>query len=168
MATLQIHVVPDPVLRQKAKRIRYIDRSVHHLIGNMMDTMYGASGVGLAAPQVGVLWRLIVIDTREEEAIILINPGIVKRLGSRMVNEGCLSIPGYEGEVTRAVSVTVKGWNPQGKEVRIKASNLLAQALEHEIDHLSGVLYTDHLISPDRLYRLSPQPAAFKQSLASL
>ena len=153
---MQIHVVPDPVLRQKAKRIRYIDKSIHRLIGGMREMMYDASGVGLAAPQVGILLRVIVIDTREEEAITLINPEIVRRSGSRTVKEGCLSIPGYEGEVTRAVSVTVKGWNPQGKGVRIKATDLLAQALEHEIDHLSGILYIDHLVSPDSLYRLEP------------
>jgi len=88
----------------------------------------------------------------EEEAIALINPQIARRKGERMVLEGCLSIPGYRGEIKRSVSVTVKGINPQGEALRLKAEGLLSQALEHEIDHLNGILYTDHLESSDKLY----------------
>ncbi len=159
MAILPIRVVPDPMLRQKSKRVRFIDGSVRKLIGNMLETMHAAPGVGLAAPQVGVLLRVIVIGIPEQEDIVLINPAIVRRGGERLVNEGCLSVPGYIGEIKRAVSVTVKGRDQNGKEIRIKAHELLAQALEHEIDHLNGVLYLEHLESMDKLRKIEPATA---------
>ncbi len=159
MAILPIRVVPDPVLRQKSKRVRYIDGSVRKLIGNMLETMHAAPGVGLAAPQVGIPLRVIVIGIPEQEDIALINPAIVRRSGERLVNEGCLSLPGYVGEIKRAVSVTVKGRDQNGKEIRIKAHELLAQALEHEIDHLNGVLYLEHLESMDKLRKIEPLEA---------
>jgi peptide deformylase len=159
MAILTIRAVPDPILRQKSKRVRTIDSSVKKLIGDMIETMHAASGVGLAAPQVGVPLRVIVIGIPEGENITLINPEIVRRTGERLVTEGCLSIPGYFGEVKRAQSVRVKGRNLSGKEIRIKAGELLAQALEHEIDHLNGVLYIDHLKSTDKLYKIEPEVA---------
>jgi len=121
--------------------------------------MHAASGVGLAAPQVGVPLRVIVIGIPEGEGITLINPEIVRRAGERLVTEGCLSIPGYFGEVKRAQSVRVKGHNLSGKEIRIKAEELLAQALEHEIDHINGVLYIDHLESTDKLHKIEPEVA---------
>jgi peptide deformylase len=157
MAIIPIRVVPDLVLRQKSKRVRTIDSSVQRLIGNMIETMHSASGVGLAAPQVGVPLRVIVIGLPEEENIALINPEIVRRSGERLVTEGCLSVPGYFGEIKRAQSVRVKGRDPSGKEIRIKAEELLAQALEHEIDHLNGVLYIDHLESTDKLHKIEPE-----------
>ena len=157
MPVLSIRLVPDPLLRQKAKRVRNIDGSIERLIDDMLETMRAASGAGLAAPQVGVLLRVIVIEPPEEETIVLINPEIVKKAGERLVVEGCLSIPGYRGEVKRSASVMVKGRNREWKEIRLKATELLAQALEHEIDHLNGVLYIDHLESPDRLYQLEPE-----------
>jgi peptide deformylase len=157
MAVLPIRVVPDPVLRQKSKRVRTIDGSIHKLIENMRETMHAAPGVGLAAPQVGVPLRVIVIGLPEEEDFALINPQIVKKNGERVVNEGCLSVPGYVGEIKRAVTVTVKGRNPTGKEVRIKADELLAQVLEHEIGHLDGILYTDQLESPEKLRKIEPE-----------
>ena len=157
MAVLTLRFAPDPVLRQKAKRVRNIDASIERLIDNMLETMPVVSGMGLAAPQVGVSLRVAVIGIPEEETIVLINPQIVKRSGEHLVEEGCLSIPGYRGEIKRSVSVTVKWRNRQGKEVRLKATELLAQALEHEIDHLNGVLYIDHLESPDKLHRLEPE-----------
>ena len=156
MAILPIHVVPDPILRQKSKRVRFIDSSIQKLIANMLETMYAAPGVGLAAPQVGVLLRVIVIGIPEQEDIILINPVIVRRKGERVVNEGCLSVPGYIGEIKRAVTVTAKGLDQTGKEIRIKAEGLLAQAMEHEIDHLNGVLYLEHLESMDKLRKIEP------------
>jgi len=159
MAILLIRAVPDPILRQKSKRIRAIDGSIQRLIGNMIETMHSSNGVGLAAPQVGVPLRVIVIGIPEGEDITLINPEIVRRTGERLVTEGCLSIPGYFGEVKRAQSVRVKGRDLSGKEIRIKAEELLAQALEHEIDHLNGVLYIDHLESPDKLYKIEPEVA---------
>ena len=156
MAIIPIHVVPDPVLRQKSKRVRSIDESIHRLIDDMLETMHSADGVGLAAPQLGTLLRVIVIGIPGEEDIALINPEVVRRTGERVVNEGCLSIPGYIGQIKRAESVRVKGRDRNGKEIRIKASELLAQALEHEIDHLNGVLYIDYLESRDKLRKLEP------------
>jgi peptide deformylase len=156
MAVLPIRVLPDPVLRQKSKRIRYIDGSLHQLIGNMLETMHAAPGVGLAAPQVGILLRVIVIGIPGEEDRVLINPEIVRRTGERLVDEGCLSIPGYIGQIKRAEVVTVKGLDQNGKKIRIKAEELLAQALEHEIDHLNGVLYIDQLDSMDNLRKIEP------------
>ena len=157
MAVLPIRIAPDLVLRQKAKRVRNIDASVHKLIKDMLETMHDAPGVGLAAPQVGVPLRVIVIGIPEQEDFALINPEVVKTKGERVVSEGCLSIPGYVGQLKRAESVTVKGRDPSGKEIRIKADELLAQALEHEIDHVNGILYTDRLESEDDLKKIEPQ-----------
>lgn len=155
MAVLPIRVLPDPILKQKAKRVRVIDGSIQKLISDMFETMHAVPGrVGLAAPQVGISLRVIVIGMPEEGDIVLINPEVVRRKGERLVNEGCLSVPGYIGEIKRAESITVKGLDQNGKKIRIKADELLAQALEHEIDHLNGVLYIDHLESIDKLRRI--------------
>jgi len=154
MAVLQIHTLPDPVLRQKAKRVTKIDGSIRKLIDNMIDTMRAASGAGLAAPQIGVSLRIAVIELPEEEVITLINPQVIKRTGERILEEGCLSVPGYRGEIKRSVTVKVKAQDRQGKEFRLKGEELLAQALEHEIDHLNGVLYIDHLESPEKLFKI--------------
>jgi peptide deformylase len=160
MAVLPIRVVPDPVLRQKSKRVKTIDDSIKKLIADMIETLHAVPGrAGLAAPQVGIPLRVIVIGLPEEEDIALVNPEIVRRTGERLVTEGCLSIPGYFGEVKRAQSVRVKGRDRNGKEIRIKAEELLAQALEHEIDHLNGVLYIDYLESPEKLYKIEPGTA---------
>ena len=159
MAVIPIRVVPDPILRQKSKRVRTIDSSIRNLINDMLETMRSASGAGLAAPQVGVPLRIIVIGIPGEEDIVLINPEIVKKKGERLIKEGCLSVPGYVGEVQRAVSVTAKGRDREGKDVRIKAEDLLAQALEHEIDHLNGVLYIDYLENTDKLRKIEPDEA---------
>jgi len=157
MAILKVLAVPEPILRQKSKRVKNIDGSVRKLAADMIETMHAVSGVGLAAPQVGVPLRVIVIGMPEEEDIVLINPEIVRRAGERWVTEGCLSVPGYFGEIQRAQRVTAKGKDLSGKEIRVKAEELLAQALEHEIDHLNGVLYIDHLESKDRLYKVEPE-----------
>jgi len=125
----------------------------------MLETMHDAPGVGLAAPQVGIPLRVIVIGIPEEEDIALINPQIVRRTGERLVTEGCLSIPGYIGEIKRAESVTARGRDRNGKDLRIKTGGLLAQALEHEIDHLNGVLYIDHLESLDSLQKIELEEA---------
>jgi peptide deformylase len=156
MAILNIRTLPEPVLRQKSRRITGMDRSIQRLIDDMTETMHAANGVGLAAPQIGTPLRLIVIGIPDEEDIVLINPQIVRRSGERLVDEGCLSVPGYIGQIKRAESVIAKGRDQNGKEQRIKADNLLAQALEHEIDHLNGVLYIDHLESMDNLRRIAP------------
>jgi peptide deformylase len=157
MAILSIRTVPDPILRQKSKRVSTIDGSTHKLIANMIETMHAAPGVGLAAPQVGIPLRVIVIGLPEQEEIVLINPQIVRKSGERVLSEGCLSLPGYVGEIIRAVSVTAKGLDRNGKEVRIRGEELLAEVLEHEIDHLNGVLYIDHLESPDKLRKVAPE-----------
>lgn len=168
MAVLPIRVAGDPVLRQKAKKVRKIDASIQKLIDDMIETMRAAPGVGLAASQVGVPLRVIVMeipefDDREQpkrDLYVLINPQIVKRSGERRLDEGCLSIPGYKAEVTRSVSVTVKGLDRDGKEIRIKAEdNLLAEAIEHEVDHTNGTLYIDHLDSMDDLVDLADEEA---------
>jgi peptide deformylase len=158
MAVIPIRTLPDPILRQKARRVKSIDKSIEKLIDNMMETMHSASGVGLAAPQVGVPIRVIVIGIPEEEELVLINPQIMRRTGERLVNEGCLSIPGYVAQVQRAEVVRIKGLDRTGKEIRLRANDLLAQALEHEIDHINGVLYVDHLESMDELQPTEPAP----------
>ena len=158
MTLLQIRSVPDSVLKQKAKKVHTIDRSTRKLIRDMLETMHAEPGrVGLAAPQVGVPLRVIVIGMPEEEDVILINPKIVRRRGERVIDEGCLSVPGYFGQITRAESVTVKGRDQNGKEVRIKAEDLLAQVLEHEIDHLNGTLYIDHPEVRETLRKIEPE-----------
>ena len=157
MAILTVRTVPEPVLKQKSKRVKSIDGSIRKLAADMIETMHATSGVGLAAPQVGVPLRVIVIGMPDEEDFVLINPQIVRRSGERLVTEGCLSVPGYYGEIQRALRVTVKGRDLSGKEIRIKAEELLAQALEHEIDHLNGVLYIDHLESQDKLHKVEPE-----------
>jgi peptide deformylase len=148
------------VLRRKAKRVSTIDKSVKKLIANMRETLHAEPGrVGLAAPQVGVSLRVTVIclPGEEEKDLILVNPEIVRRKGQRLVSEGCLSIPGYVGDVLRAESVTVKGLDSAGKPVRIKAEGLLSQALEHETDHLNGVLYIDRMENMDTLRKIEPE-----------
>jgi peptide deformylase len=150
----------DLVLRQKARRVTATDSSIQRLIDDMIETMQQASGVGLAAPQIGVPLRVVVIQLPDEEPVALINPEMVKRSGEREVVEGCLSVPGYAGDIKRSVSVTVKARDRQGKSVRIKASGLMAQALEHELDHLNGVLFVDHVESPEKLRRVETETQA--------
>ena len=157
MAIRTIHHLPDPVLRQKAKRISAIDSSIQRLIDDMVETMQQANGVGLAAPQIGISLRVAVIQIPGEESIVIINPKMVKRAGEREVTEGCLSIPGYAGEIKRSISVTVKGQNRQGKAIRLKATDLMAQVLEHELEHLNGILYIDHLEGQDKLQKIDPE-----------
>jgi len=155
MAVLEIRTLPDPVLRQKAKRVTKIDDSIQKLIDDMIDTLRAdPNRAGLAATQVGVLLRVAVIEVPEQELITLINPAIVKKEGERIVQEGCLSIPGYLGEIKRAVTVKVKAKDRYGKEFRLKAQGLLAQALEQEIEHLDGILYIDHLESSEKLFEI--------------
>ncbi|MFC1912593.1 peptide deformylase [Chloroflexota bacterium] len=157
MAIREICHLPNPVLRQKSKTVSTIDKSVQRLIDDMMETMQQAHGVGLAAPQVGVSLRVIVLQMPEEEPQAVVNPKIVKRSGVQEVLEGCLSFPGYHGEIKRSESVTIKGLDRQGKAIRIKGSGLRAQALEHELDHLNGMIYIDHLESENKLYKIEPQ-----------
>ncbi len=159
MAVRPISVIPHDaaVLRAQAKRIRHVDRSIHRLVEDMIDSMHAASGVGLAAPQIGVSLRLIVIGLPDERPFALLNPEVVKRSGERQLLEGCLSVPGYRGRVARSSRVVVKATDLQGRDVRIRAQDdLLAQALEHEINHINGILYIDQVRDPEDLSRLKP------------
>jgi peptide deformylase len=147
-------------LREKARRVRAADSSIHKLIEDMWETMYDAPGVGLAAPQIGIPLRVVVIHVPDWEPVALLNPEIVKRSGERVLDEGCLSVPGFRGEIKRSRKVLAKGIDPiTGKEIRIKAQDdIMAQALEHEIDHINGILYIDYLASPDDLIPMHDAP----------
>ena len=158
MAVLKIRKNPDPILRKKAKKVTNIDVSVQRIIDNMIETLDKASGVGLAANQVGVPLRIVIIHIPDKDVIVLINPEIIEKTGERLVVEGCLSIPGYQAEVKRSESVRVKARDRQGKLFRKKATDLLAQAFEHEIDHLNGILYIDYLQDMDKLEKTDYAP----------
>jgi len=149
--TLSDPALPDPILRQKTKRVGAVDSAIQKLVDDMIDTMRTASGVGLAAPQIGLSLRIAVIEIPETEVITLINPKIVKRQGSRLIEEACLSLPGYSGQVIRSLMVKVNALDRQGRKIIIIGEDLLAQALEHEIDHLEGILYTDHTIDVQKV-----------------
>ena len=155
MSVLRIRTNPDPVLRRKAKKIAVIDGSIRKLIDDMIETMQEACGVGLAANQVGVPLRIVIIQVPEQEVLVLVNPVVVETKGERVVIEGCLSVPGYQAEVTRAESVRVQARDRNGKLFRKRGTDLLAQALQHEIDHLNGVLYIDYLTDKNQLLKTS-------------
>ncbi|MBS4032150.1 MAG: peptide deformylase [Clostridiales bacterium] len=147
MAIRLIRKTKDPVLRQVSREVKEISPPLIALMEDMVETMYAAEGVGLAAPQVGINKRIIVIDVQDENGLLkLINPEIVSGEGKECSVEGCLSFPGIAGEVERDESVTVRALTPEGKTVEICASGLLARALQHEIDHLDGILFVDRVI----------------------
>jgi peptide deformylase len=154
MAVRPICTNPNSVLKKKARRVTSIDKSIQRLIDDMIDTMRANSGVGLAAPQIGISLRVAVIEIPGEEVITLINPEIIKRDGERSIVEGCLSVPGYCGEMKRSEWVKVKAQDRDGKHFRLKGEDLLAQALEHEIDHLDGVLYINR--NPENFQKVEP------------
>ena len=157
MAIREILQLPHPLLRQRARKVRAIDDNVLRLAYDMVDTMREANGVGLAANQVGELRRVIVIQLAdEEEARIYINPEITLREGERRVEEGCLSIAGYKGMVTRSVWVRFRALDHTSKLVKLKAEDMLSQALEHEVDHLNGILYIDHMEAHEKLVKVEP------------
>ncbi len=142
MSVLDIRRAGDPVLKEKAKPVAKITKTVRSLLDNMVQTMQEADGVGLAAPQVGVLLRVVVIDVGEG-LIELINPEIVASEGCETGTEGCLSIPGMYGDVERFTAVTVQGIDRHGAPITVQGSGLLARALQHEIDHLEGILFIE-------------------------
>lgn len=142
MAVLEIKKAGDAVLKEICKPIEKIDKRLKKMLDDMADTMYEADGVGLAAPQVGLPLRMAVIDVGEG-LLEMINPVIVERTGSEKDTEGCLSVPDIYGEVERSASVTVEFLNRRNKTQRLKADKLLARAIQHELDHLDGVLFID-------------------------
>ena len=141
-------------MREKAKKVARVDASVQRLIDDLTETMLDAPGAGLAANQIGVPLRVCVVKGDDNQIWGLVNPEIVKSEGSQVGYEGCLSYPGWVGEVARAETVVVKGRNRRGKEVRIKSDGFTARAFQHELDHLDGVLFTDKLTSIDTLRRV--------------
>jgi peptide deformylase len=154
-----MRLVPDGVLREKAKKIGKIPPTMKKYTDDMVETMHAEEGVGLAANQVGSLQKVAVIQLPDwEEPLILINPEIVRREGEREVEEGCLSIPGYRGTVKRSEKVRARALDLSGRVIRIKAEGLLAQALEHETDHLNGILYIDRLVSREQLWKITYDP----------
>ena len=156
MAILPILELPDPVLRQRAKKVRKIDTSVLKLADDMVQTMRDANGIGLAANQVGVLKRVIVIQLpEEEEARIYINPEIIYLEGEQDWYDGCLSIPGFRGLITRSVWIKFQALTEDSTIVKLRADDLLSLAIEHEVDHLNGVLYIDHLKEHEKLITVS-------------
>ena len=164
MTVRPIVLANDPILRQKSKKVKDFGEALQVLIDDMVETMQSANGAGLAAPQVGVLERVIVIQLPEDEEnpqsgklFALCNPQIVRADGEEEGDEGCLCLPGYVGGVKRATSVTVKAQDRRGRKVRIKAEGFLARVFQHEVDHLDGILYIDRVESPDKIRRIVPQ-----------
>ncbi len=149
MAVLEIKKYPEKILKEKASPIRNIDGALQRIVDDMIETMYAAHGVGLAANQVGILQRLCVIDLRSKEnkipLIVLINPVIAEKEGAVDAEEACLSLPGYMTSIRRAERVLVRGVDREGKELEIEGEGLLARAFQHEIDHLEGLLFIDRM-----------------------
>ncbi len=168
MTERRIIVAGEPILRSKAKRVTSFGSSLEALVEDMLDSMHAVNGLGLAAPQIGVPLRVIVIEVPEEvddegrlitpsELYVYCNPELVKASGQEEDEEGCLSVPGRVGSVKRATYVTVKGQDIKGHRIRTKADGLLARAFQHEIDHLNGLLYVDRVEGPDNLRSVEPR-----------
>ena len=157
MAIRKIITSENTILRQKAKKVRSFDASMQKLVDDMFETMHAAHGAGLAAPQIALPIRLFVAEY-EENKIALFNPEIIKAEGEELGTEGCLSIPGYAGDnIRRAAVVIVKGQDVRGKPVRIRAEGWYARILQHEIDHLDGILFLDRLDRPEDLREVSEE-----------
>ena len=154
MAVRPILNFDQPVLRERAKKVARVDTSIQKLLDDLAETMLDAPGAGLAANQIGVPLRVCVVKGDENQIWGLVNPVIVRSAGSQVGYEGCLSKPGWVGEVERYEAVVVKGLNRHGKQVRIKSTGFTARAFQHELDHLDGVLFTDRLTSLDTLRRV--------------
>lgn len=145
MSLLPIHLLGSPVLRQRAAEVEDVDDEVRDLVRDLFDTMHADSGIGLAANQVGVARRVAVVQTEEDDPVILIDPVILERAGKVRGEEGCLSIPDIFADVDRAQRVVVETTTLDGERTRVEANDLLARVIQHEIDHLDGVLFVDHL-----------------------
>lgn len=147
MAIREIRNEQDEILRKKSREVEVVDDKIRELLDDMVDTMHKYNGVGLAAVQVGVLKRVIVIDLYDEKGIYkLVNPVIVKEKGEQECEEGCLSFPNKYAQVVRPMEVIVEALDENGKKIKVKGKGLLAQALSHEIDHLNGVLFVDKML----------------------
>jgi peptide deformylase len=164
MAKLDIVLEGDPRLRQKATRIKHVDESLRKIAGDMHETMDAAPGVGLAGPQIGLMRRIIVVhvakdeeEDQEEVRLTLINPEIVKSHGKVYGQEGCLSIPLWVGEVPRAETITVKAVDLDNKHVRLKAHGYLARVIQHEVDHLDGILFVDRVEDRSTLFQVTEE-----------
>ena len=159
MAILPVRVLPDPILRKEARPVDVIGDAIRKLAADMIESMQAGHGIGLAAPQVGILRRVVTLAMPGEEPFALINPVILDREGERRIPEGCLSLPGWTGIVTRAVSVTADYLDLEGVEQTIPgATDLLAQAIEHEVDHLNGIVFIDHLQAHIDLWKADEEP----------
>ena len=167
MVIHRILTVEEPILRQRARKVTQFDSSLHRLLDDMLETMRDAPGVGLAANQIGVPLQVAVIEL-EDRITELVNPEIVKASGEIVDWEGCLSLPGFVAEVKRYGKVTVKARDRHGKEFRVKGEELFARALQHEIDHLNGILYIDYLDSLEELVRLSQHSEVEEDTTAGI
>ena len=166
MSLKDILIYPEKKLRKKSRHVEKIDKKIHKLLDDMADTMYHAPGVGLAAPQIGENIRVLVVDvsTKEEEndLLELINPEITQSSGKQISEEGCLSIPGFYGNITRKKYVTVEALDRNGEEIVIEAEDLLSRVLQHEIDHLDGILFFDKMAKLKRELFLKKIDKAFR------
>ncbi len=176
MAIMEILIDGDPRLRQKATKVRQVDPSLRKIAGDMWETMEAADGVGLAGPQVGVMRRIITLHVPEgmdeegdpEYRYTLVNPEIVKGYGEATAVEGCLSVPGWAGEVVRKESVTVKAVDLDNRPVRIKAKGYLARVFQHEIDHLDGIMFMDRMAEGAQLFRVEDEERELDDEAAML
>lgn len=164
MAKLEIVLEGDPRLRQKAMRIKHVDDSLRRIAADMHETMDAAPGVGLAGPQIGLMRRIIVVhvakdeeEDQEEVRLTLVDPEIVRAQGKVFGQEGCLSIPQWVGDVPRAETITVKALDLENKHVRLKASGFLARVIQHEVDHLDGILFVDRVEDRSTLFKVSEE-----------
>ena len=171
MTVHNIVLLADPVLRQKAEPVKEVDEDIRHLLDDMVETMYDAVGIGLAAPQIGISKRLIVMDCAKDdnppEIWKMVNPEIIRRSDeTSKIEEGCLSIPGYNGDVARPAEVDVRYLDSDGNLQEMTATGLLAACVQHEIDHLDGVLFIDHLsrLKRDMILRKIAKDPVFKHA----
>ncbi len=164
MAVRPIIFADNPRLRQKSRKVRVFGPALETVVADMLETLGAANGLGLAAPQIDVLEQVVVITLPEDEedpqsgkTYVLVNPEIVRAQGAEEGEEGCLSVPGWWGLVTRATTVSVKAQDTKGRAFRLKGHGLLARVLQHEIDHLNGVLFIDRVEGPDKLFKVEPE-----------
>lgn len=147
MAIRNIREDGDEILRKRSREVEKVDNKIREILNDMVETMHKFNGVGLAGPQIGILKRLVVIDLYDDKGPIkLVNPEIIKEKGTQEVEEGCLSFPNKFAKVIRPEEVTIKALDENGKQIKISAKGLLAQAISHEIDHLNGILFVDKMI----------------------